>query len=64
MKRIWIVASILSVAFMLQCASGANDGRRDATSVGADGWVFEGWACAPDTAEALIGYSPAKYCED
>ena len=38
--------------------------RRDATTVGAEGWVFEGWACAPDSAKARLGQSPSDYCKD
>ena len=36
--------------------------RRDATTVGKYGWVFEGWACAPNASRARRGISPAQYC--
>ena len=57
--------SLLSILFLLgafHCAGG--DSRRDATTVGSSGWVFEGWACAPDTVLAKQGQSPAEYCAD
>lgn len=28
-----------------------------------DAWVFEGWACAPDSSKALQGQSLAEYCK-
>lgn len=63
MNRFSIVAILLAVAFGFQCGGG-GDARRDATTVGAEGWVFEGWACAPDAAKAKSGLSPAEYCDD
>ncbi|MDH5656558.1 MAG: lipoprotein LipL21 [Spirochaetia bacterium] len=55
-----VILSVLSLAFIvLSCGDNA---RRDATTVGKDGWIFEGWACAPDTAAAMRGESPANYC--
>jgi hypothetical protein len=63
MKQFSILAALLSLTFATYCGGG-NDGRRDATTVGAEGWVFEGWACAPDAAKAKAGLSPAEYCQD
>ena len=63
MKQFSIIAALLALSFTVACG-GANDGRRDATTVGAEGWVFEGWACAPDAAKAKSGLSPADYCVD
>ena len=57
-----MIPAILAVFALAYC--GAGDSRRDATTVGSDGWVFEGWACAPDAAKALEGLSPAEYCQD
>ena len=61
MKKV-LIPAILAVFALAYC--GAGDSRRDATTVGSDGWVFEGWACAPDAAKALEGLSPAEYCQD
>ncbi|WCL49528.1 lipoprotein LipL21 [Leptospira sp. GIMC2001] len=61
MKKVLL---LLSVAALIAASCGGNDSRRDATSVGEAGWVFEGWACAPDTAAAKRGESPADYCKD
>lgn len=64
MKKITIMAGLTLVLFALNCSGGAaEDGRRNATSVGKKGWVFEGWACKPDSAQALQGLSPADYCK-
>lgn len=61
MKKSLIVCASL-IAFVVSC--GSNDGgRRDATTVGKNGWIFEGWACAPDAAAAKRGESPAEYCK-
>lgn len=62
MKRILVASATLLAATMIAC--GGGDNRRDATTVGAEGWVFEGWACKPDSARALRGESPAEYCAD
>ena len=62
MRYLVFITIIASSALLLACPG--NDARRDATTVGADGWIFEGWACAPDTSEALKGNSPAEYCDD
>jgi len=59
MKLKHIVALLIAL-FAVSC--GVNR-RWDATSVGDRGWVFEGWACAPNQAEALKGKSPAEYCD-
>ncbi|MCB1164985.1 MAG: lipoprotein LipL21 [Leptospiraceae bacterium] len=61
MKKV-LIPAILAVLAISYCSYG--DARRDATTVGSDGWVFEGWACAPDAAKALEGLSPAQYCTD
>ena len=63
MKQFSISAALLLLALVAACGGG-NDGRRDATTVGAEGWVFEGWVCAPDAAKAKSGLSPAEYCQD
>jgi hypothetical protein len=60
MKKVLLV---LSAVALIAANCGGGDGRRDATSVGENGWVFEGWACAPDTAAAKRGESPADYCK-
>jgi len=56
------IVALSGMIFFVAC--GGGDSRRDATTVGSDGWVFEGWACAPDAAKALEGQSPANYCND
>ena len=62
MKKLLIAVALISVVgTFAQCK--VDDGnRRDATSTGR-GWIFEGWACAPDSAKALEGLSPAHYCK-
>ena len=62
MKRFAIITVVLAAALILIGCSGKNS-RWDATSVGKRGWVFEGWACAPNQAKALKGQSPADYCD-
>lgn len=62
MKKIVFLASILLALSLISCKG--DNSRRDATTVGKYGWVFEGWACAPDTAAAKRGESPADYCKD
>lgn len=57
------VILILASTALLLGSCGKDDHRRDATTVGKDGWVFEGWACAPDAAAAKRGESPAEYCK-
>ncbi len=52
------------VLIVWYCSGSGSQVRRDATTVGAEGWVFEGWACAPDSAKARLGMSPADYCKD
>ncbi len=54
------LALLVSLAFI---SCGSNKERRDATSNREAGWIFEGWACAPNTARALKGESPADYCD-
>lgn len=63
MKHFAIGTAVLATALALNCGGG-GDSRRDATTVGQEGWVFEGWACAPDAAKAKSGLSPAEYCQD
>lgn len=63
MKKLILIVSMALTLAAVSCGGG-DDSRRNATSVGSDGWVFEGWACAPDTAKALKGLSPADYCTD
>jgi hypothetical protein len=60
MKKVLLV---LASTALIIASCGGSDNRRDATSVGESGWVFEGWACAPDTAAAKRGESPADYCK-
>ncbi len=61
MKKTLLFMVILTL--FAYCSS-KNEARRDATTVGREGWVFEGWACAPDAAKAKQGLSPAQYCSD
>lgn len=60
MKKILALSVIALSIGLAQC--GGGDSRRDATTVGEAGWVFEGWACEPDAALAKQGKSPAEYC--
>ncbi len=60
MKKITV--GLLGIAILFTCRT-PSPYRRDATTVSADGWVFEGWACAPDSTQARKGVSPADYCE-
>lgn len=64
MRKYLIVlsATMLAALFFASCGDKYSS-RRDATSVGEAGWVFEGWACAPDAAAAKRGESPAEYCK-
>lgn len=62
MKKI-LMLSVIALSIGLAGCGGSNE-RRDATTVGKAGWIFEGWACAPDSAKALLGESPASYCKD
>lgn len=62
MKKSLIILGLL-IGLVTYCGS-KNEARRDATTVGKEGWVFEGWACAPDAAKAKQGLSPAEYCTD
>lgn len=63
MKRFGILLASITSLFILFNGCSGNDTRRDATTVGKDGWVFEGWACAPDSAAARRGESPGDYCD-
>ncbi len=62
-KSLMIAGGILAAVMLTTQCGGGDDGRRDATTVGKNGWIFEGWACAPDAAMALKGQSPAHYCK-
>ncbi len=62
MKKSLIIFPLMFIIASLSFCSSKNEARRDATTVGKEGWVFEGWACAPDAAEAKKGKSPAEYC--
>lgn len=62
MKKTLFFAALVAALIIVQCGGG-NESRRDATTVGKYGWVFEGWACAPDAAKAKLGESPAEYCQ-
>lgn len=64
MKKWYLIGAIALFSMVLYCGGSGNDARRDATSTGPDGWIFEGWACAPDAAKALLKQSPAQYCQD
>ncbi|HMU82279.1 MAG TPA: lipoprotein LipL21, partial [Leptospiraceae bacterium] len=64
MKKWYLIGAIALSSMVLYCGGSGNDARRDATSTGPDGWIFEGWACAPDAAKALLKQSPAQYCQD
>ena len=67
MKNTSIILLTLPLVFtmiFLHCNKTLSQVRRDATTVGAEGWVFEGWACAPDSANARLGQSPSDYCKD
>lgn len=63
-RRIVFVFAWSLVFLFLSCSGKLSQLRRDATTVGPEGWVFEGWACAPDTAKASKGLSPADYCKN
>lgn len=62
MKKFLVVLTSSAILALVLASCGEKDYRRDATTVGEHGWVFEGWACAPDTAAAKRGQSPAEYC--
>ena len=47
MKQMLMIVMVGVVGLVVAC--GGNDARRDATTVGQDGWVVEGWACEPKT---------------
>lgn len=64
MKKWFLIGAIALSGLLVYCGSSRNDARNDATSTGPDGWIFEGWACAPDAAKALQRQSPAQYCLD
>ncbi len=60
-----VLLSLSLISLLWFCRSGKlSKVRRDATTVGAEGWIFEGWACAPNSAKARLGQSPADYCKD
>lgn len=62
MKKI-LILSVIALSIGLAGCGGSNE-RRDATTVGQAGWIFEGWACAPRADRALLGESPAQYCQN
>ncbi len=62
-KKLFYAAAAVAFISTLSFCGGGGDSRRDATTVGSDGWIFEGWACAPDAAAAQRGESPAQYCK-
>ncbi len=62
MKHIQIVMTLVLVG-LLAAACKPDPGVRGPFTVGPNGWIFEGWACAPDAALGLKGLSPAQYCE-
>ena len=45
MRNFILIVAITSAMVLSAC--GGDKGRRDATTVGERGWVFEGWACGP-----------------
>lgn len=51
---------ILSLFAGAQCKQGGD--RNTATTVAADDWVYEGWACAPDQDRARDGRAPSQDC--
>lgn len=63
-RKFSLFAALTGALILATACGGGDDGRRDATTVGAQGWVFEGWACPPDAAKAKAGLSPAEYCQD
>jgi len=62
MKNFLVLGVVALSIGLAQC--GGDNARRDATTVGKAGWVFEGWACAPNAALAKQGQSPAEYCKE
>jgi hypothetical protein len=54
-----VILGILFVGFTYSC--GSSDYREDATTVGENGWFFEGWSCAPIAGKS--DESPAEYCK-
>ena len=64
MKKALLIAVCTALVLALANCPGGNSDRRNATTVGKGGWVFEGWACAPDASRALRGESPAHYCQE
>ncbi|MCB1327271.1 MAG: lipoprotein LipL21, partial [Leptospiraceae bacterium] len=63
MKKLILLATAAILGLTIAGCSGYED-RRDATTVGTEGWVYEGWSCAPNQDAALRGLSPAQYCAD
>ncbi len=60
MKYFQIFAAlILTGSFTIACA---ENSRRDVTTAGHQGRLFEGWACAPELAMIRQRVSPAHYC--
>jgi len=63
MKK-WSLLAVIALSGLAAFCGGGGDARRDATSTGPDGWIYEGWSCAPDAGKALKGLSPAQYCKE
>jgi hypothetical protein len=61
-KLFYMVIGTALISTLAFCGGG-GDSRRDATTVGENGWIFEGWACAPDAAAGQRGESPGQYCK-
>jgi hypothetical protein len=63
MKK-WSLIGVIVLSVLAMNCGAKNDGRSDATSTGPNGWVFEGWSCAPNQTKALQGLSPGQYCPE
>jgi hypothetical protein len=61
--RILNLFAVLAISLFIASCGGGHQDRRDATSVGEAGWIFEGWACAPNAVKAQQGLTPAQYCQ-
>ena len=59
-KLLFIAACIAAISILISQCSSKNEARRDATTVGKHGWVFEGWSCAPPADRKK---PPSVYCE-
>ena len=61
MKKTAVIMAVLATFALSACSGGGTNSRRDATTTGEFGWIFEGWACQPD-AVAGKGNPPSVYC--